>query len=257
MSHDEKYADKIAKLLRKAESTSPEEAEALFAKAQELMARYAITEQMLAYKRNESRTDEEITRDTIFIHSSYSRALFQVASSIAKANGCRVLIRKGKDLMHTDCIVIGYTSDIERTKMLNQSLQIQALHACNIWWREHPYRQDLSAREKFKERRQFIFSFAHGLQNKLDAATKAGQAAAADELRGKGHAGVAEGMELVITSRKDAVEAYMDQSYDRLRKSRGNFAGGSSNASRSGHAAGLNSNIGQPTVGSEKGALNR
>lgn len=244
----ESYATTIAKLLRKAESTTPEEADALLAKAQELMTTYAIDEALLARARGENLiTREEVTEEVIRYHSVYSRAQFGIGAAIARHNECQVMVEKGKDLMRTNLWLVGFPSDIERVKLLNASVQIQAMVAMNEWYNETPGMEGLSQREKFKQRRQFLFSFGTGVQTKLSLARTAGQREASRHEAERANVSfekASESVELVLADKKSLIQDHMDRVYgDNLRKSRSNFRGGSKAAADAGRQAGLQAEV--------------
>lgn len=244
------YAVKIAGLLKKAETTTPEEAELLVAKAQELMAMYAIDEAMLEHAR--SKKTDPIVEETIDYHSTYSRAMFDIGAAIARANDCKVLIRKGKDLMHTTLYIIGFKSDVEAVKLLNASLQIQAVASMNEWWKNRDYIPS-NAREKFKLRREFLFSFAAGLQRKLRIAREAGRTQATqNEVHRAGVSGeqAADNVQMVLQTKDVRLHRYMEENYGggRIRKGRrSNFARGDGDSSHAGYQAGQNANTTKPT----------
>src|SRR4026208_2027649 len=89
MSKQEKYAEKIAALLRKAESTTPEEAELLVEKAQQLMTQYAISEAMLDAARGVER--DEIDQTPIKMTGVFREAIGELLWAIAASNNCRAV----------------------------------------------------------------------------------------------------------------------------------------------------------------------
>lgn len=241
----EAYADKIAKLLHKAEKAgTTEEADAFLSKAQELMVTYAIDEAMLARAREGH--VEEIVRDEILYHSTYSRAQFQIGATIARANDCQVLVRKGKDLMRTTLYLIGFKNDVERVNVLNASVQIQAMQAMNNWWCELE-RAPTNQREKFKLRREFLFSFAVGLQRKLALAKERGRTQATLNEQQRSNLTPDEAVEsvaLVLMDKQTRVRRFMDEYYGgNIKKGRATrFAGGNLEAVTAGARAGQNAN---------------
>lgn len=254
----EKYADKIAKLLRKAESTnSQEEADALFSKAQELMLTYAISEEMLAKAQGKTIEDKIVT-DYIDYSGSYREALFDIGAAIARANDCKVLITKnayagyddkGKMKTVTRLTMIGFRSDVDRVRLLDASIQIQAALALRNWAKEN-VKGYWSGMEKYKQRRAFLFGYASGLSAQLMDARRAAVKTVSDE---HGEKGVA----LVLADKSARVKDWMDEQYgNSLRtvkrsyeKPAGGFTGGFN--------AGKNANVNRPSVGGNKGALGR
>lgn len=234
------WSDKIQKLLRKAESTNSEqEAEFLIQKAQELMVKYSIDEAVLRSRRAAEGKADRIVTSEIHYRSSYSRAQFYIGAAIAKHNDCRVLIRKGKDLMSTWLIIVGYESDVERVKQMNASLLIQSAGRLNSWWKASPLKDGgLTPREQFKERRQFLFSFASGLEEQLAAAR-----ARAEKDYQQEHSDTS--VALVLADKSTQVERYLSDEYGgRLRASRGSLRGGSRDAAEAGQRAGREADAG-------------
>lgn len=250
MTHEDKWADKIAKLLRKAEDPSiPQaEADALFEKAQELMTRYAIDEAMFAGMHIGSK--EDVIEERIHFHSIYSRALYFVGRAIAVHNDCQVMVSKGNSLMHTTLYVIGYESDVRRVQMLNTSLQIQCMGALTKFWNEYDASWTTTERERFKVRRQFIFSFANGLDEKLEMARQRGLNDAAVEY---GDTSVA----LVVRDKATMVEQWQKEKYPNMRKSKSSFRGGGQEAREAGHRAGQRAHVGTPEVSGFRRELER
>jgi hypothetical protein len=255
MTVQEKYADKIAKLLRKAESTSPEEAEALLAKAQELATEHAISEAMIARFEAGTQVQHKVIEVRIEYHSVYSRAQFQIGAAIAHNNDCKPLVSKGKDLMRTTLFVIGHDDDVKRVQMLNESIQIQAMRALTAWYAEHEW-PALSQREKFKHRRQFLLSFAQGLDRQLRLAYESGRTRATasyvDRTNADTQAAV-DSVELVLRDKRENVNEYLEQQYGgQLRRSKGRLRGGSEAAHQAGLAAGMHANVSGHSGGIER-----
>lgn len=245
----EDYARKIDGLLKKAESTgSPEEAEALTAKAQELMTKYAIDEAMLAAAAGDkAKAVQTIVQDHIDYTGSYARAHFNIGNSIATANECRTLIEKepydpetGRSLGKYACrlTIIGFEEDVKRVKLLNTSLQIQAQGALNKWWRALPDTGWMMAMERYKDRRQFLTSFGIGLNIKLVSAADAARRLAEKERGDK------DSVALVLRDKKSRVDEWVDQAYGKLRKSVSREYGGKGAASQAGTRAGMSADVG-------------
>lgn len=261
MTDQEKYAAKIAKLLRQAESTDVEaEADAFVAKAQQLMTAYAIDAAMLAQARGENeKKAEDIVRVPFTFTGIFKQALLQIAYIIAQANDCQGVRtadtwvyedgkRKKADILH----VIGFESDVENVQLLNASLQIQAATAQRAWWKD----QDsswMSGMEKFKARREFLWGFSAALRIRLREAREAGEAEAVrnEQTRTKNDSDVArQSVELVLRDKKQRVEEWMDKTYgSSLRRVSRRYSSGGMDANRAGRAAGQRANIGNPSVG--------
>lgn len=241
----ERYADKIAKLLRKAENpaVTPQEAEAFLAKAQELMTQWGIDEALIA-KAAGQEVKEEIVEEIIKYTGVYHAALFDIGWAIARANDCKSFI--GRRGSYTTQTVVGFKSDVERVKMLDTSAQIQATGALTKWWAEQNSSY-MTAMQKFKARREFLFGFANGLHTQLIAAKKKGEKAAAQseaERAGVSATEASESVALVVKSRKERVEDWVDKQYGRsLRGVSRNYASGGRDARAAGSAAGRKADI--------------
>jgi len=254
-----KYAKKIAALLAKAESTTPEEAELLTEKAQQLMAQYAI-EQALVDEALGNERREEIVRKTVEYKSSYHHGLFELGSAIGTANDCRVLLVRDKN--YTKLVLIGFESDVDRAIMLDASLQIQMQVALRAAARRGEVRSEhwMTAMDKFKERREFMFGFATGVARRLDRAKLAGREDYLERVvaAGADRDETSSGMELVVRSRRDRVDDWVDQKYGEIRTIRGGVsAGGSYGAHDAGHRAGLNADTGSAGRVGQRRALTR
>lgn len=263
MTETEKYAERIAKLLRKAESTTPEEAEALVEKAQHLMTLYAIDEQMLAKARGE-KVREEIVKGFIRYHGAYRMALFDVGAAVARNNNCRHLIYKQNHTTpwYDELTIIGFESDVARVKLLEASLQVQLASALQTWWKAYPGKQHLTSREKYTERRDFMFAFAGIVNQRLSEAVREAkkQATANEAARSDVTTEVAEkGVALVLADRKQRVDDWMDEKYGKkLRTVSRNYSNGIGTGYMAGRAAGQKANLSNPgKVAGTKGSLGR
>jgi hypothetical protein len=256
------YARKIDGLLSKAaQAGTAEEAEAFTKKAQELMSKYAIDEAMVAEAAGKKSKSMTIIEDSIVYLGSYSRAHYQIGHVIAQANECRTLITKGGfnvdkgkyDQYMMTLHVIGFEEDVKRVKMLNSALQIQAQGALNRWWKGLEHTNLMSAMQKYKDRRQFLLSFANGLHIQLTNAAEAARKRAEEE-RGSDNS-----VALVLRDKKSRVDEWVDQTYGRLRSVWPREYGGTTAAAQAGKAAGLRADAGTSgrVAGANAGALPR
>ncbi len=117
---DERMLSKIRALLAKAESTEfAEEAEALSARAQELMAKYSIDHALLAA---EAGREDEPTGRRLPVDNPYEAAKASLLSAVAKANRCRSVRYEGLGMS----AVIGFAADLDAVELLFTSLLVQA-----------------------------------------------------------------------------------------------------------------------------------
>ena len=189
--HDPRLLDRVRGLLAKAESTTfAEEAEALSAKAQELMARHAIDEAMVAAAGGQSDAPVGIR---IAIDDPYASAKALLLSEVASANGCRSVW--GKDYGSTT--VLGFEADIDFVEVLYTSLLVQATSAMVATGSQI----DRHGRSRTRSFRQsFLVSYAERIGERLRAA-EAASVEAAEEVYGRG------ALLPVLADRSTAVDA--------------------------------------------------
>lgn len=230
----EKFADKIGKLLAKAESTTPEEAELLLQKAQELMSRYSIDEAMVAAARGVE-SAEKVVEERIVYTGIFREAAFDIGRALVEPNECRHLIsRRGNT---TTLVVIGFEGDVSRVKMLDASVQIQARGAL-LRWQKDQDRTHMSSMQWYKARREFLFGFSEGLRSQLDAAhKKAVKEAKADE-KPSPDSPSSGSVEIVLRDKKQRVTDWIDEKYGRLSTTSRRYSSGGYAARGAGHDAG-------------------
>jgi hypothetical protein len=198
-SSNEKIVSRVQGLLAKAESTTfPEEAEALVAKAQELMARYAIDE-AVAQQRRATSARPEIRRITI--EGPYITPKASLLSAIGRANDVQVVYNRagGASLM-------GFGADIEIVELLFASLLIQASSAML-----RAPRDEVGSQVK-AFRHAFLLAFAHRIGERLSEARASAVADAA----------AAHGASLVplFDARRSAVDELMRQEFPHARSAK-------------------------------------
>ena len=115
-------ADKVRKLLAKAEdpATTPEEAEAFTAKAQQMMTKYAIDLAMVA---DPATADRLLERDWV-VEGPYATHKVSIINAVARANDCRVLyadLSRGRKRIY----VVGFAGDVDWVETLTRSLEVQ------------------------------------------------------------------------------------------------------------------------------------
>jgi hypothetical protein len=192
---------KVRALLAKAESTTFDaEAEALTAKAQELMTRYRVDRALLDRDRPDTSRPQPAGR-RILIDNPYADAKATLLSAVADPNGCRAVW--AKPFRH--CTLMGFPDELDAVDELFTSLLVQAEHAL---LREGS-KQDAYGRSRTKQfRRSFLVAFAHRIGQRLRAAVDDTVAAASVET------GTA--LVPVLTERRDATDAAVTQAFPRL-----------------------------------------
>lgn len=232
-----KKTDLIDQMLKKAESTTPEEAEALLEAATKLMARYGVTEAMLQSRGEKAQ--ESIACSRIEVTGIYSRELMFLIYHVSRAAGTtRILYTKYSDTRYVVSIY-GYDSDREAMVRLANSLVIQALSATAAWWRKNrAVYAYLPSFDQFIQRRTFVTGFGDGAAQKMREAV-AVATAEADVTYGTSTA-------LVLRDRGAEVEAYTKSIAGKSRSFRTNSGGYA--AASAGRAAGQRADINQRTI---------
>ncbi|ROR43878.1 DUF2786 domain-containing protein [Kitasatospora cineracea] len=178
-SGEPRMLGRIRALLAKAESTGfPDEAEALTAKAQELMARHSIDEALLAAGGGRSADDPAAVR--IGVDNPYEGPKTMLLDAVAAANRCRVVWAKEFGF----CTVVGFDADLDAVELLYTSLLVQATAAMHrAGSRKH---KDGAARTK-AFRQSFLVAYAARIRERLAEATeRATEEAAAGRPDGAG-----------------------------------------------------------------------
>jgi hypothetical protein len=169
-SVDGRVLEKVRGLLAKAESTEfEEEADALTAKAQEFMARYAIDQAMLAGEANA----EGPSGRRVGVGDPYAQGKASLLAAIARANRCRTVWMGGYGFS----TVFGFPNDVDIVEVLYMSLLVQATRAMTASGTV----RDSAGRSRTRSFRQsFMLSFAGRIGERLAAATQTATAEASD-----------------------------------------------------------------------------
>jgi hypothetical protein len=157
--------EKVRALLAKAESTEfVAEAEALTAKAQELMTRYRIEQAMLDAAGTGPRSRPTMMKITIA--DPYSDPKSLLLSAVARANGCTAVWQK----FFRTASVFGFADDLAAVDALFTSLLVQSAVALH---RAGPQRDDLGRSRTARFRRSFLIAFAVRVGERLREAVDA------------------------------------------------------------------------------------
>ncbi|MGW0844894.1 DUF2786 domain-containing protein [Streptomyces sp. NPDC002787] len=185
---------RIRALLAKAEATGfPEEAEALSAKAQELMARHSIDEALLA-ARAHSKDVPGACR--IGVDPPYETAKAVLLDAVARANRCEAVWNEALGFS----TVVGFEADLEAVELLHTSLLVQATTAMT----KAEAAQRKGGRKRTKTFRQsFLAAYAHRIGDRLAAVAEAQIAEAEAERAGGGGAGAPEQDLLPVLAARD------------------------------------------------------
>ena len=206
--------DRVRKLLAKAEDEgcTPEEAEALTAKAADLMARYGIDRALLGALRPE--TDRPADRKFRF-EAPWADVKAHLLAALATALRCQCVQTQTEDgpRLH----VFGYSSDLERAEILFTSLLVQMARALA--------QQVVPAYGNGAKawRRSWMLGYCAAVVARVRAAEEAAVASAgADD---DAAADVATSAALVLADRSLTVRLQVSAAYPRLKKKRVTYSG--------------------------------
>ncbi|WP_330348699.1 DUF2786 domain-containing protein [Streptomyces sp. NBC_00582] len=189
---DSRMLTRIRALLAKAEATGyPQEAEALTAKAQELMARHSVDEALL----DAQATDPDAPAACrIGVEPPYEQAKAMLLNAVADANHCRAVWNEPYGFS----TVVGFEADLAAVELLHTSLLVQAQSAMA----KAEAAQRAGGRKRTKTFRQsFLAAYAHRMGTRL------GEVAAATESR------AGEDLLPVLATREVAVTAATDRMF--------------------------------------------
>jgi Protein of unknown function (DUF2786) len=197
---DPRVLHKVTALLAKAESTNfPDEAEALTAKAQELMTRHAIDRAHVDASRGH---EPRVGGRRVGIDDPYAGARFLLLSAVADANRCRAVWSK----QWWFSTVFGDEGDLDAVEMLFTSLLVQATRAMVA---ERPAAGTPGGTRSFRQ--SFLVAFAERVGQRL---AEAAEAVVADE------ATRSTALVPVFEARRAAAEAALDEAFPRTRTTR-------------------------------------
>jgi hypothetical protein len=223
--------DRVRKLLAKAEAegVTPPEAEALTAKAAELMARYGIDRARLAATRPD--TDRPGSR-IIDIGNPWAQVRAHLLAGMAGAMRCQCVLlstsRPGARIH-----IFGYASDLERVDIVYTSLLLQMAHGLTATV------VPAGVRSPRAWRRSWLLGFVTAVITRVKSAEE--RAAATPET--EGYSGPS--TELVLTDRAVVIRRELEQEYPVTRRTRVTYSG---RGYSDGYAQGQRANIGASAV---------
>jgi len=231
--------ERVRKLLAKAEAegVTPAEAEALTAKAAELMARYGIDRALLAAARPD--TDRPANR-IINVDSPWSGIKAHLLGGLASAIRCAcVQLPRTGPAAGTRIHVFGYASDLERAEILYTSLLIQMAHGLAA--AEVP----ASARSVRAYRRSWLLGYTSAVVTRVrEAEARAAATARQEPVTGQSTA-------LVLADREHLVQSECRRAYPVTRRMRVTYTG---TGYRDGYSEGQRADVGATRV---RGAAGR
>jgi hypothetical protein len=223
--------DRVRKLLAKAEdeSVTPPEAQALTAKAAELMAKYGIDRALLAADRPE--TDQPSNR-MLDVDNPWARVKAHLLCGLGSALRCQCIMLHTTDglKVHT----FGYSSDLERLDMLYTSVLIQMWHGLAgaqvpAW-----------SRSPRAWRRSWLLGFATAVITRVRAAEYAATCQATDPAAASSSRAA-----LVLADRAQVIRGEAERAYPLTRTARVTYSG---TGYRDGYAQGQRADIGTTRV---------
>ena len=236
-------ADKITKLLNKAESTTSEhEAETFRNAAERLMQKWAIDQEMIDARNPEAA--ESFVTDRIFRKGAYVYQIMVLYNNVSMALGkTKMLMSPGLKANEKTALLFGKPSDIDRVKALTASLEIQMNNAYSAWKKTPDWKYQtsyMSSFERMKVKASFFDHFAKAVYTRLvsfynEAVQESG-----------------EGTELVLASNLNRIDNYVAQQgfATKAGRRRRSYNVGSSE----GRAAGSRADIGNG-IGNKRKAL--
>ncbi|MFB4276067.1 DUF2786 domain-containing protein [Nonomuraea sp. MTCD27] len=233
---DERTLDRVRKLLAKAEGTDNEhERDTFMAAANQLMAKYGIEQAMLAAT---DRSSEKPTNRRITVENPWADVKANLIYNVAEAVGCKSIMITGV----RGCKVVqifGFESDLERAELLYTSLLLQMASALTRV--EIPY---------YDSPRAYRRSWMLGFKNEVVSRIRAAERAAVREYeadRPPASSATGPSTELVLASRKEAVDKAVAEVFPSLKRGNGLSSRGSGYGA--GRAAGRQADIGGKRVG--------
>lgn len=174
---DAKVLAKVRALLAKAESTEfAEEAEALSAKAQELISRYSL-DRLIAAADTSGTDATTILARRLWLDAPYASAKASLVAAVARANRCSTV--SAEKLGFTT--VAGTASDIDAVEVLTTSLMVQADMAMLAAGRRTDHH---GTSRTASYRRSFLLAYAQRIGERLTEADQAVSTAVAESASG-------------------------------------------------------------------------
>jgi hypothetical protein len=232
----DRLLDRVRKLLAKAEAdgVTVAEAQALTAKAAELMAKYGIDRALLAARRPE--TDRPSSR-LLDIFNPWARVQAHLLCGLADAMRCQCILLPagdGDQRVH----MFGYESDLERTDILYTSVLVQMWHGLIA--------ADVPARAASVRawRRSWLLGFAEAVTTRVQAAEHRAERTASSVPAGSGSSAA-----LVLADRTLVIRRNVAAAYPRTRTARLTYTGSGYGA---GYKEGERADIGTARVGRDR-----
>jgi hypothetical protein len=232
----ERLLDRVRKLLAKAEAegVTAAEAQALTAKAAELMAKYGIDRALLAARQPD--TDKPADR-IVEIYNPWARVQAHLLCGLAGALRCQCILLPSGEGQRVH--MFGYASDLERADVLYTSVLIQMWHGLAA--------TDVPAHASSVRawRRSWLLGFAAAVIARVRAAEHDAERSAAATPAGDRSSSAA----LVLADRALVIRQHVGRAYPVTRTARTTYTG---NGYGDGYAQGKRADIGASRVGGRR-----
>ncbi|MFF8845524.1 DUF2786 domain-containing protein [Streptomyces sp. NPDC015127] len=235
---------KIKALLAKAEDSaaSPEEAEAYFGRAADLMAKYGIEAAMLAESKLST---DKLTSRSFDVKGKYiadrSALLFGISHALGAQNVYWRLFDTATGKYYRKVSIYAHESTLERIEMLFTSLQLQALNGVE---RTRPQYGESTT----SYRKSWLAGFANAVRKRLTQAEETALQEASQQAGGAS-------TELVLVKREAAVEQFFKKAHPKLKAAPRRRLAGS--GWMDGKAAGERADLGGRSLSGRVKALSR
>ncbi|WP_431959388.1 DUF2786 domain-containing protein [Actinacidiphila sp. bgisy160] len=231
-------------LLAKAQATTfPAEAEALTAKAAEILSKYGLDAAAL----HNTGVRPDVPEDEIVtITAAWSQELARLLYYVAEAYGCRPIMlsrettmgANGKKVTAARVHLVGFRADVERAKIMHASLQMQMISAAN--------REGFSGKNARSLKRAWMLGYIATVEGRLREIERRAKAQASAAYGGMPDSG-RPGADLVLAERASLVRRRFNELFPRTRNARSSV---NANAYYSGGRAGYGADLGQSRTGS-------
>jgi hypothetical protein len=199
---DARALSRIRGLLAKAESTEFEaEADALTAKAQELMARHTIDTAMLGERSSGPSGGSAVAARRLHLDDPHAEAKAAVVQAVGTANGVRVVLLPSFGI----ATLVGMPGDLDAVELLVTSLLLQAGRALADAVQQAGARGRATA-----YRRGFLYSFAQRIEERLTEAR--------DSARAEATATYGSALAPVLADRQAAVDRAVEELFPSVRR---------------------------------------
>lgn len=268
------HLSRIAKLLALAEGASGPEAEAAYAKAQELATNHAIDlevarRRMADSNKRETPISKRINFETELASRNTKKSLVELFLVIAQVNDCKVNVYNSS----TGVIVFGMPSDIEVVEGMFGIIAVQMISGADAFLKTKAYREEFTTYydadgypstkrvDGRTARLNYYQNFCWSISKRLKQMKADAEASRADErvtvgTTSTGH-DVSTSVELVLVEKRHEVAQF----YANVSTARGSWKGSSTNsysssASDAGRSDGSRAKIGrQAQIGGSRTAL--